>query len=95
MCTACTQSSSFPPICKQGTQLVFFDAFTSGQNGIQGVPTHGNVVKEIRCYPGGQRHLLSIDSNREPKPVDIQKILFVLIGSKILHLSNHVMEEGR
>jgi superfamily II DNA helicase RecQ len=95
VCTACTQSSSFPSICKQGTQLFFFDVFTGSQGGIQGIPTHVNVVNAIRCYPGARRHLLSINSDREPAPMDIRKILFLLIGVKIVHLSNRKTEEGR
>ena len=90
-CANCTDSSSFPTLCKEGTRFVLFDVFTTG---FDGPPSYDNVSKKLQTYPEVQKHLFSKSSNRNAVPIDVDKVLFTMIGLRILSMKYNVTVDG-
>ena len=78
-------------LCKEGAQLVVIDVF----NSIQGLKDVDNICNEIKKYPNAQRHLFRIISDVQPKPNDLNKMLFLLIAWEMIDLNyNHSTDES-
>ena len=67
----------------EGVQLILSDVF----NNVQGLRTADNISDAIKIYPNTNRHLFGVNSNAPPKPIDINKILFLLIAGNIIDLN--------
>ena len=48
---------------------------------IQGTKDLRNIQNAIKLYPNAQRHLFGVNSNAEPKPIEINKMLFLLVAA--------------
>ena len=91
-CSVCRRNfKMWPPLCKEGVQLVVINVF----NSIQELKDVENVHNEIKKYPNAQRHLFGINSDAPPKPNDLNKMLFILIAQEMINLNyNHSTEES-
>ena len=91
-CSVCRRNvEMWPPLWKEGVQLVVIDVF----NSIQELKNVENVCNEIKKYPKAQRHLFAVNSNAQPKPIDVNKMLFLLITWQMIDLNyNHCTEES-
>ena len=91
-CSVCRRNvEMWPPLCKEGVQLVIIDVF----NSIQELKSVENIRNEIKKYPNAQRHLSVVNSNAQPKPIDVKKMLLLLIAWEMIHLNyDHCTEES-
>ena len=67
----------------EGCQLVLSDVFST----IQGTKDLKNIRNTIKTYPNAQKHLFGINSSAEPKPIDINKMLFLLVAADIIDVN--------
>ena len=70
----------WPALCMEGVQLVISDIF----NNAQGKKDVDNIQELIKQYPNTQKHLFGVNSSAAPKPIDINKMLFLLIAAEII-----------
>ena len=91
-CSVCKHNFEiWPALCKEGVQLVVIDVF----NSIQQMKDVDNVRNEIKKYPNAQRHLFGINSDTQPRPIDLNKMLFLLITWQMIDLTyNHSTDES-
>ena len=83
-CSVCNHNvEMWPALCMEGCQLVLSDVFST----IQGNKDLKNIQNAIKHYPNAQRHLFGVNSNAEPKPIEINKMLFLLVASEIIELN--------
>ena len=74
----------FPSLIRNGVCSVLMDLF-SGDNRISGDITFVPVLLDrIKKYPNVNRIIFGINSNKEPAPVMVKKMLLVLVSAKIL-----------
>ena len=87
----CCDVEMWPSLCMEGVQLVLSDVF----NNVQGLRTMDNVRDAIKIYPNANRHLCGVNSNAQPKPININKMLFLLIADDIIDLNyQHKTDES-
>ena len=83
-CSVCRHNvEMWPSLCMEGCQLVLSDVFST----IQGTKDLRNIQNAIKVYPNAKRHLFSVNSNSEPKPIEINKMLFLLVAAEIIKLN--------
>ena len=86
-CTICKNTKLFPQINKEGTKTVFLDLFVFGDHSIDGMPILKNVIKAMKAYPNVRQMIMSNSRSRTGiEPVEIKKVLFMLVGHGILKL---------
>ena len=74
----------------EGVQLVVCDVF----NTAQGKKNLENIKECIKKYPDAQKHLFGINSCSAPKPIEINKMLFLLIVAEMIDVNyEHNPEE--
>jgi hypothetical protein len=74
----------FPPLIRSGVQAVFLQLYF-GVNPMKPRPTlDKELVDAIKHYPGSNRLLFGINSNRKPEPIMIKKMILMLLAAKIL-----------
>ena len=73
-------------VCKAGVQLVLFDVFVTHNEIDQHNCTCNAVAKAIRNYPQANKHLFASASKKKPEPMEISKLLFILIAWKIIEV---------
>ena len=56
-------------------------------NSIQELKDVDNICNEIKKYPNAQRHLFSINRDVQPKPINLNKMLFLLIAWEMIDLN--------
>ena len=82
-CSVCNHNvEMWPALCMEGCQLVLSDVFSS----IQGNKNLNNITNAIKRYPNAQRHLFGVNSDAEPKPIEIKNMLFLLVAADIIDL---------
>ena len=91
MCTVCQRDiEMWPALCMEGVQLVVCDVF----NTAQGKKNLENIKEYIKKYPDAQKHLFGINSSATPKPIEINKMLFLLIAAEMIEVTyKHNHEE--
>jgi hypothetical protein len=74
----------FPTVVRAGIQSVFLQLYF-GENPMKTRPTiDKELVDAIKNYPGSNRLLFGINSNKKPEPVLIKKMILMLLAAKIL-----------
>ena len=74
-----------PPLNRAGVCIILMDLF-SGTNRISGDITFMPVLLDhIKKYPGCNRLVFGVNSNKRPAPIQIKKMLLVLISANILN----------
>ena len=73
----------WPALCMEGVQLFVCDVF----NTAQGTKNLENVKECIKKYPDAQKHLFGINSSASPKPIDINKMFFLLIAAEMIEVA--------
>ena len=76
--------SMFPPVVREGVCLILMDLF-SGEKRISGdVVVDTILVENIKKYPNSNRMIFGVSSNKKPPPVNVKKLVLVLLASGIL-----------
>ena len=84
MCTVCRcDVEMWPALIMEGVQLVVCDVF----NTAQGKKNLENIKECIKNYPDAQKYVFGINSSLTPKPIDINKMSFLLIAAKMIDLT--------
>jgi superfamily II DNA helicase RecQ len=74
----------FPTLIRSGVQTVFLQLYF-GEHPMKNRPTiDKELVDAIKSYPGSNRLLFGINSNKKPEPVLIKKMIMMLLAAKIL-----------
>ena len=82
----------FPPVIKEGVCLVLMDLY-SGENRISGTITFDPVLlTAIKKYPDCNRLVFGVDTNKSPTPIQVKKLILVLLAAKILCYTATVKE---
>ena len=86
-CTVCNNVRTFPTINKNGTTSVLLHLLVFGNGIIEGKPNLKALVTAIQAYLDSRRLLIAgTRSSRALQPVDIKKILFMLVAHGMLKL---------
>ena len=84
MCSVCQRNvKMWPALCMEGVQLVVCDVF----NTAQGKKNLENIKECIKKCPNAQKHLFRINSSAAPKPIEINKMLFLLIAAEMIEVT--------
>ena len=91
MCMVCQRDiQMWSALSMEGVQLVVCDVF----NTAQGKKNLENIRDCSKRYPDAQKHLLGFNSFSAPKPIEINKMLFLLIAAEMIDVtSEHNPEE--
>ena len=91
-CSVCQRNvKMWPALCQEGVQLVVIDVF----NSIQQIKDVDNVCNKIKKYPNALRHLFGINSDAQPKPIDLNKMIFLLMAWETIDLNyNHSTDKS-
>jgi hypothetical protein len=74
----------FSSLFRSGIQSIFLQLYF-GENPMKNRPTiDKELVEAIKNYPGSNRLLFGINSNKKPEPVLIKKMIMMLLAAKIL-----------
>ena len=60
--------------------MVLSDIFST----IQGTKDVRNIGEAVKKYPNSQKHIFSVNSNSDLKPIDLNKMFFLLIAAEII-----------
>ena len=86
-CPVCKNELVFFQINRQGTKTVLLDLFVFGNHPIEGKPDLKALVKAIKTYPGVRQLIVSgTRSLSQIQPIEIKKVLFMLVAHCILVL---------
>jgi hypothetical protein len=74
----------FPRLICSGVQSVFLQLFF-GENPMKTRPTlDKELVNAIKKFPGSNRLLFGINSNKKPEPVMVKKMILMLLAANVL-----------
>ena len=85
----------FPKINKNGTTTVLLNLFVFGNGNLNGKPNLTALVTALQTYPDCRRLIITGTRSTRPfQPVEIKKILFMLVahGMLILHFEPNMKE---
>ena len=86
-CNVCNNDRMFPKINKNGTTTVLLDLFVFGNGNINGKPNLTALVTAFQTYPDGRGLIIAGTRSTRPfQPVEIKKILFMLVAHGMLTL---------
>ena len=85
-CSFClgNYKTMFPRLVKSGVRTVFLQLFLGG-DAIKSKPTlDKELVNAVKNYPGSNRLLFGINSDRKPEPKLVMQLVLMLLAAKIL-----------
>jgi len=85
-CPNCNGVRLIPQMNKLGVKEIMFDILLEGNHTIHKIRNLENIVKAIKAYPSALQLMFSKPRAKQILPMDVKKVIFVLVVSKILKL---------
>jgi superfamily II DNA helicase RecQ len=85
-CPNCNGVRLIPQMNKLGVKEIMFDLLLEGNHTIHKIRNLENIVNAIKAYPSAPQLMFSKPRAKQIYPMDIKKVIFVLVVSKIIKL---------